>query len=432
MSEKREPFELTAAEAVAAVRDGTLTVERLARSCLERIADRDPTIRAWTYVDPDLVLRRARELDKAWTKGPLHGLPIGVKDMILTADMPTQHNSPIYEGHRPGVDAAPIAALRACGALILGKTETVEFASAGRKALTRNPHDLSRTPGGSSSGSAAAVADRHVPTALGTQTGGSTIRPGSFCGIFAMKPTWGAINREGLKVYSNTLDTLGWYGRSVADLALLCDAFRIEDDAAPATKPLSEMRIAVCRSPVWELAQPETRSALEACAGILRRAGAAVQDLTLPDEFNGLADAQLIVMHGEGRAAFLAEYLGSHALLHDEFRAHVENRRGITRRALLDAYDLAARCRPAFDAIAGDYDAVLTPAAVGEATPGLASTGDAAFNRIWTLLHVPCVGIPGFRGPNGLPVGVQLIGPRFTDRKVLAVAERVAAAVAAG
>jgi Asp-tRNA(Asn)/Glu-tRNA(Gln) amidotransferase A subunit family amidase len=192
--------EFSAGRIAGMVRAGEASVEGVARACLDRVATRDAAVKAWSFIDPAAVLRTARELDKWPHKGPLHGVPIGVKDMIDTVDMPTQHNSPIYAGHRPGQDAGAVATLRAAGALIFGKTDTTEFAAAGRFAATRNPFDLERTPGGSSSGSAAAVADLQVPLALGTQTGGSTIRPASFCGIFALKPSWGVVSREGVKV----------------------------------------------------------------------------------------------------------------------------------------------------------------------------------------------------------------------------------------
>ena len=426
-------YALTAAEAVSLTRNGTITVEALVRSCLERIADRDATIRAWVHIDPDRAIRHARELDKAWVKGPLHGLPIGVKDMIDTGDMPTQHNSPIYTGHQPAADAACIAILRASGALILGKTDTVEFAASGRKALTRNPYDLTRTPGGSSSGSGAAVADRHVPIALGTQTGGSLLRPASFCGVYGFKPTWGVINREGLRMNSPTNDTLGWYGRSIEDIELLCNAFRIEDDEPAPAFQIEGARIAVCRSPVWDNAEPATRQAMADAASILTKAGAQVTELILPEPFEGMADAHQTIMIGENRATFLPDYLSSYEKLHDDFRARVENRTGITRRQLVDAYDLAGRCRAAFGEAAARFDAILTPAVRGEATVGLASTGDSVFNKIWTLLHVPCIAVPGFRGPVGLPVGVQFVAPRFRDRHLLRVAAAAAEAfVAAG
>jgi Asp-tRNA(Asn)/Glu-tRNA(Gln) amidotransferase A subunit family amidase len=421
---------LTATEIAARIRDGSITAEAVARDCLARIAERDPAVRAWSFVDPAAVLRQARELDKGPVRGPLHGVPIGVKDMIDTADQPTQHNSPIFTGHRPSLDAAPVATLRAAGAIILGKTDTTEFAAAGRWAATRHPRDLRHSPGGSSAGSAAAVADFQVPLALGTQTAGSTMRPASFCGVFAFKPTWGAVAREGLKVYAVTLDTLTWFGRSVADLQLMCDVFGIADDAPPAPVPVRGARIAVCRSPAWSFAQPGTEAAMAVAAERLRVAGAAVSMLDLPENFADLGfGVHQAVMFAEGRAAFLNLARTHPHLLHDDFHARVENRTGITRAKQLAAYDLAASCRPVFDAIARDYDAVLTPSARGEAPLAEAGPGDAVFNRMWTLLHVPCVNLPVGNGPGGLPVGVTLVGPRFADRQLLTTADAIAGAI---
>jgi Asp-tRNA(Asn)/Glu-tRNA(Gln) amidotransferase A subunit family amidase len=419
---------LSAAAASARIKAGELTGEQYVRACLERIAERDPAVRAWTHVDPAHALNQAREIDKGGYRGPLHGIPIGVKDMIDTVDMPTTHNSPIYQGHRPGQDAAAVATLRAAGAVILGKTDTTEFAAAGRQSWARNPHDLTRTPGGSSAGSAAAVADAQVPLALGTQTGGSTIRPASFCGVFALKPSWGAVSREGVKIYSVTLDTISWFSRDLDDLGLLCDVFDIVDDAPVVVPAVAGLRIALCRSPFWAEAEAGTPEALEHAAEKLRLAGAAVTVLDLPPEFEPLGEMQRVVMHSEGRAAFLSLSKTHPHLLHDDFFSRVENRDGYTRADLTAAYDHAGRCRTTFDAIAAGYDAVLTPSAKGEAPPGR-YPGDAVFNRMWTLLHVPCVNVPSCPGPNGMPVGVTLVAPRFHDRRLLAVAGVVAAAM---
>jgi Asp-tRNA(Asn)/Glu-tRNA(Gln) amidotransferase A subunit family amidase len=422
--------QLSATQAAALIRTGALTAERLARACLDRVAARDADVKAWTYIDPDYVLRQARELDKQPAKTPLHGIPIGVKDMIDTFDMPTQHNSPIFYGHRPGQDAGAVATLRAAGAVIFGKTDTTEFAAAGRPAATRNPFDLTRTPGGSSSGSAAAVADDHVPLSLGTQTGGSTIRPASFCGIYALKPTWGIVSREGLKLYSPTCDTISWFARDIDDLDMMCDVFDVHDDVAPKPVDVRGMRIALCRSPAWAAADPGTPEALDDAAARLRDAGAIVAPLDLPASFDHLGRMQHIVMHAEGRAAFLNLARAHPHLLHDDFHARAENREGITRAQLAAAYDQAARCRVEFDAIAAGYAAVLTPSAKGEAPVG-AHPGDAVFNRMWTLLHVPCVNLPGRKGPNGMPVGVTLTSGRFTDRQLLRAAAAAAPVVSA-
>ena len=406
-----------------------LSAEEVVRACLARVAERDPAVRAWSYVDPAAVLRQARELDKRPVRGPLHGVPIGVKDMIDTADMPTQHNSPLFVGHRPALDAAAVATLRSAGAIILGKTDTTEFAAAGRRAATRHPLDPARSPGGSSAGSAAAVADWQVPVALGTQTAGSTMRPASFCGVFAMKPTWGAVSREGVKLYSASLDTLTWFARSVADLALLCDVFALHDDAPPRPVPLPGARFAVCRTPMWDAAGPGTAEALEQAGERLRAAGASVAAIDMPPHFAALVGMHATIMLSEGRAAFLNLARQHGPLLHDEFHARVENRTGITRAALLEAYDTAARCRAEFDAIAAGYDAVIVPSARGEAPDYADGPGDAVFNRMWTLLHGPSVNIPGFRGPTGMPVGVTLLGPRFGDRQLLEVAAAVASVI---
>ncbi|MBL6077506.1 amidase [Belnapia sp. T18] len=420
-----EPWQLTAATAAAKLREGRLTAEALTRSCLERIAEREAVVKAWTFLDPRLAIANAREVDKVHTMGALHGLPVGVKDMIETADMPTTYNSPIYQGLRQGRDAACVGIARGEGAVILGKTDTVEFAAAGRRALTRNPRDAARTPGGSSSGSAAAVADGMVPLAFGTQTGGSTIRPASFCGIYAMKPTHGAVSTEGAKRYAHTLDTIGWYGRAPEDLRLVAEAFRLFDLDQPLGKGLRELRIGLCGGPNWHLAAPESRAALELAGRRLEEAGAAVEPLALPQAFEGITEAQRVVLLGEGRGAFLQEYVAAPGLLHADFRDRVENFAGISGAQLAGAYNLAADCRKLFDALFPHFDAVLTPAAVGEAPLGRQDTGNPVFNSMWTLLHVPCIAVPCTTGPHGMPVGVQIVGPRFGDAALLDVAALV-------
>ncbi|WP_158747722.1 amidase [Acidisphaera sp. L21] len=422
-----DPCFLTASEASAFIAQGKLTVEALVRSCLSRIAEREPTVHAWLYVDPDRAIRLARELDKLPRRSPLHGLPFGVKDVIDTADMPTTQNSPLYQEMQVGRDAACVAVVRNSGAIILGKTDTVEFASGGRKAATRHPMNGAHTPGGSSSGSGAAVGDFQVPLAFGTQTGGSHIRPASFNGIYGIKPTHGAVSREGAKMYSHTLDTIGWYGRSVDDLILVAEAFRLPGIDSMSPVELRGLRIGLCESPQWGHAEPAMQEALYAAGRRLEAAGAVVTDAPLPAGFAKLADAQEIIMHGEGRAAFLPEYLGAYEKLGQDFRDKVENVMQITPASLLAQYAVADALRPQFDGIFGDtLDLVLTPGAAGEAPLGLHTTGDHIFNKSWTLLHAPCVGIPAGRGPQGLPLGLQVVGPRFGDARLLAMAKAIA------
>jgi Asp-tRNA(Asn)/Glu-tRNA(Gln) amidotransferase A subunit family amidase len=418
-----QPCQLTAAEAAALIQKRQLSCEEMVRSCLARITARDADVKAWLWLDPDHVIRRARELDKLPIQGPLHGLPFGVKDIIDTIDYPTTQNSPIYDGARIGRDAACVAIVRGAGALILGKTDTVEFASGGRKALTRNPYNFAHTPGGSSSGSGAAVGDFQVPLAFGTQTGGSHIRPASFNGIYGIKPTWNLLSREGVRMSSITLDTVGWYGRSVEDLILVGTAYRLAEDTASVN--VKGLRIGLCRSPVWSAIEPAGAAALETAAKRLLDAGAIVEELVLPSPFDRLPDAQDTIVTAEGGVSFLPEYTNAFDILAPDLKAKVEN--SISSESLLDAYTTADTCRPVFDGLFGaSLDVVLTPSAPGEAPKGLHTTGNAIFNRMWTLLHVPCVGIPVGRGPNNLPVGVTLVGPRLTDARLLAIAKALA------
>src|SRR5258705_1705259 len=421
-----EPCFLTAADAAVRIREKTLTSETLVRSCLERIAARDAEVRAWTHIDPAYAIAQARELDKRPPMGPLHGLPFGVKDMIDTADMPTTYNSPLYQGHQPSKDAGCVAAVRLSGALILGKTDTVEFAAGGRKALTRNPHNFAHTPGGSSSGSGAAVGDYMVPLAFGTQTGGSHIRPAAFNGIYALKPTWGSVTREGAKLLSAMCDTVGWYGRSVADLALVAEAFRLRDLALQKPVTTRGLRVAMCKPPYWNKAEPSAQNALATAAERLQKAGARIEELELPSRLGALNDAQRTISRGEGGAAFLPELLTHGERVHAEFRDMAENKQGITGEMMVEAYDLVADCSRTFESLVASFDAVVTPSAPGEAPEGLHTTGDWVFNAMWTVMHMPCLAVPCIKGPKGLPVGIQLVGPRYSDARLLAVAATLA------
>jgi Asp-tRNA(Asn)/Glu-tRNA(Gln) amidotransferase A subunit family amidase len=405
---------------------GKLTSEEYTRAFLTRIAERDPLIRAWAWVDAENALRQARERDREPRCSPLHGIPFGAKDVLNTRDMPTQHNSPIYAGHCPGEDANCVGVLRGAGAVLLGKTETLEFAAGGRKPLSRNPHNPGHTPGGSSSGSGAAVGDAMVPIALGTQTGGSTIRPAAFCGAYGMKPTFGRISFEGAKHYSVHLDTIGFYGRSAQDLWLVAQAFRLAGGEEPQAFGVADLRIGLCETPMWRDAAEDAREALHLAGRRLVEAGAKVTPLVLSEPFNRLTEQQDVVMHEGGRGAFLPEYLAAGHLLHDDFRAKVENRRGFTAAQMRSVLDEVALRRIDFEREFGDLDAVLTLSAPGEAPEGIQSQGLATFNRMWTALHVPCVNVPGLLGRSGLPIGIQLIQRRYEDEKLL----RVAAAVA--
>ncbi|KAI0799158.1 amidase [Xylaria sp. FL0064] len=426
-----ESYRLTATQALSNIRNGSLTVEQYSRSLLSRIQERDSTVQAWEHLDPDHVISEARRLDRVPPRdhGPLHGLPIAVKDIIHTKDMPTQYNSPIYRGNAPQVDAAAIIILRRAGALMLGKTTTTEFASTQGGPKTCNPHDPTRTPGGSSSGSAAAVADFQAPIGLGSQTGGSMIRPDSFNGIYAFKPTWNAISREGLKLYSPTLDTIGFFARCVDDLELMADLFGLKDDEFLGDDEFTVRgaKFGVAKTVVWPQAGPGTTSALETAVQLLRSHGAEVEEIELPPKFDRLPEWHGILLHGEGRATFLPEYKLAQDKLSPFLAAHVENVNAISRAAQSEAYDEIAALRPKIDRIAKDYAAILTPSVIDEALVGTASTGSPAFNVMWTALHTPVVNIPGFGGASGLPIGISLVAPRYHDRHLLAVSKAVGA-----
>ncbi|KXL47304.1 MAG: hypothetical protein FE78DRAFT_128699, partial [Acidomyces sp. 'richmondensis'] len=423
-----EPYRFTATEAVQAFKSGSLTVEDYARSILERIRQRDQEVKAWAHLNPSQVLSRAQALDKVPhdQRGPLHGVAVAIKDVIYTKGMPTQHNSPIYKDDQPEVDAASVIMLRHAGALILGKTHTTEFASTVEGPVTCNPHDPSRTPGGSSSGSGAAVADFQAAIAIGTQTGGSTIRPGSFNGIYAFKPTWNSISREGQKIYSLILDTIGFYSRSVDDLQLLASVFGLKDDEpCQDLNGLNGLKFGFLKTMVWDQAGPGTRNAMDHGMQLLKDCNAEVSEIEFAPEFAKLPEWHTCVLYGDGRVAFRPEYQSAKARLAPFLIGHVEEVHGYSRKDYLEAFDGIAMLRPKWDAIAAQYDAIVVPSVPDEAPKGIESTGSAVFNGIWTALHVPVINIPGFQGENGMPVGLSLLAPRYHDQALLAVAKEV-------
>lgn len=407
----------TASEALAAFRDGSLAALEYWRQCQEAIDTFENDVRAFAAIDPRAA--SGELLRSSDATSPLHNIPVGIKDVIATKDLPTTYNSPLYKDYQAGNDAACVSVLRANGCAVLGKTSTVEFASLGQVAETRNPHHLEHTPGGTSSGSAAAVATGMVPIALGTQTGGSTIRPASFCGIAALKPSFGLVPTEGLKPYAPSLDTITFMARSIADLEIALACF---DPLEPQPATSGAPRIGVYRSAYWDKADASTRDAMSWMQELLVASGAHVSDVPALEGDDRLNESQDVVMHAEGRSSYLAESLLWPERLHPALRDEVDNVRQFSSADVLAAQDNLAMMRSRMDAHMQGFDALLTPAVPGEAPLGLASTGDAVFNRLWTALHVPAITLPGFVGRNGLPVGIQLVSPRHHDRKLLAVA----------
>jgi Asp-tRNA(Asn)/Glu-tRNA(Gln) amidotransferase A subunit family amidase len=419
---------LTAAQAARHIATNRLRVSDYIEALLARVAAREPEIQAWAYLDPDELRAAARQADAGPVRGPLHGVPIGIKDVIATSDQPTECNSPIYRGHRPATDAVTVARLRAAGALIMGKTMTTEFAYM-RPGPTRNPHDIRRTPGGSSSGSAAAVADRMVPVALGTQTGGSTIRPAAFCGVYGYKPALGRFDAGGLKYLAPSLDTIGLMARDLDDLALVASVLaNAEAPMATAREPPA----LVLYHPIG-VAQAEA-SALACVDRVGERAAAqkaAVRWLAAPDWLADLDVAHRTIMSAEVARSLAKEWRDSRGDLSPELASFIEQGMKRTEDELAHAWAAVVRGRHWFASAVRPGELLLTLPAAGEAPIGLASTGNAQFNRLWTLLHMPCLTLPVGNGPNGMPLGVQVVETRGAEALLFAAARWLVEAMAA-
>lgn len=413
--------QLSATAAAAAIAAGKVTSEALVAACLERIAQREDEVRAWAFVDPELALKEARQRDREPRHTRLHGIPIGVKDVFDTCGMPTEYGSPIYQRNQPSSDAACVAQVREAGGVVLGKTVTTEFATR-HPNKTRNPRNPAHTPGGSSSGSAAAVADDMVPIAFGTQTTQSITRPAAYCGVVGYKPTFGVINRAGLKRLSETLDTVGVLTRTVPDAALIVEEL---SGMAPTSfdylghKP----RIGFCRTPYWDQADAASQANLEAAAAKLASAGAAVTKLDLPAEFASLVDTQATINGYETLRALSYERANFAQLISASLTGRLDADRKISYAQYEGAMQLADRCRSQLDDVFRDYNLLLVPSTPGEAPASLKTTGEPIFGVIWTTLYAPCVTLPYGVGPVGLPLGVQLVARRWNDSGLFVHAE---------
>ncbi len=416
-----DPLSLSARDAAREIAAGRLSAEALVAACLEHIAAREPVVGAWHHLDRDAALAAARHCDASAPSGPLHGIPIAVKDLIDTSDMPTGYGSAIYQGHRPAADAACVALARASGAIILGKTVTTEFAcfTAGKTANPRNP---AHTPGGSSSGSAAAVADGMVPLALGTQTAGSVIRPASFCGVVGFKPSFGVIPRAGVKMLADSLDTIGTMARNVADAAFFAGVLGGRPALRAVAMPDAPPRFGCYRTPMWEEAEPSTVAALDHARAAFERAGAWVAEIAVPPEHRGLTAAQDTIMGFELVRGLAYERLQHSAELSPRLGQLLDAGMSVG----ADTYEAAraetAAAHARLDGFFGPCEAMLAPAAPGEAPEGLGYTGNPVFSRMWTLLGVPCVTLPAIWGDSGLPTGIQLIGRPGHDAQLMAAA----------
>jgi len=393
---------LTASEAAAKLRAGEITSEALVTDCLARIEADDPTLKAWTFIDADMALAQARACDAADAPiGALHGVPVGVKDVLDTSDMPTEYGSEIYTGHRPTADSACVAALRAAGAVLLGKTTTTQFASP-LPVGVRNPHDTDRTPGVSSSGSAAAVADFMVPLANGTQTGGSVILPAAFCGVVGYKASLDGLDRTGIQGLKVNLDTLGYFARSVDDIGLSYGALTGKNVPEDAGRP----KIGVCRTPMWAEAEDSVQSAIAESASALSAAGYEVTDIDLPPEFDTIEQPFRVISNFEGKNALADEYRDHMDKMNPWMRETGES--NWTEAEYAEALVAADAARNALAGIYDEYPVLLTPSTASEAPADLVSVTMSSFNRLWTLMHGPTITLPVAQGANGMPIGIQL------------------------
>jgi Asp-tRNA(Asn)/Glu-tRNA(Gln) amidotransferase A subunit family amidase len=417
----RAPNRLSASTAVQRMADKRLKARDLVEACLDRIEAREGEVHAWEALDADAARKRADMLDKrAKPVGPLHGIPLAVKDIIDTKTLPTTCGSPIYRDHVAGRDAACVTQLVKAGAIVLGKAVTTEFAG-GHAGKTHNPHNLRHTPAGSSSGSAAAVADFMAPVGYGTQTAGSVIRPGAFNGVVAYKGTYGWADLTGVKTYAKSLDTLGFFVREANDLALIRAAY----GHAPADPPKQPPRIGLCRTLWWEQADGYNRKNIETAARTLRAAGAKVRTWDMPESWQALLPAQNRLMTKEATIYYGPERARFPHLLSPSLTLALESGDAVTRGQLADARKRKKRAIADLEQAWQRFDILLAPAAKGEAPAGLGNTGDPLFNRFWTLLGTPCIALPFNSGPFGLPLSVQLIGPHRGDDQLVAWARWV-------
>ncbi|MCH7833149.1 MAG: amidase [Proteobacteria bacterium] len=429
-------FELSAAEAIGKIRNGEITSEELVQACLDRIEQADGEIEAWAHLKPDYALDQARRLDDqrqaGGPVGPLHGIPVGIKDIFDTDCLPTENGTVLNSGRQPMEDCRVVSLLMEAGAVIMGKTVTTELAVYG-PGKTKNPHNPKHTPGGSSSGSAAAVASFMVPLAVGSQTNGSTIRPASFCGVVGFKPSHGLIPRNGILAQSHWLDTVGVFARSVEDAAMITEVLVAYDPGDKDTRarprptlaktaveepPMPPM-LTFAKTAVWDQADKETQDAFVELKELL---GEVCDDLDLPEPFEHAVEQHGKIMNADLAKSFAGYYEHGKDKLTDVLKGMIEDGQKVTAVDYNKAVDGREFLNDGLAGVFDRYDAIITPAAVGEAPAGLDSTGSPIFNSLWTYCGTPAITLPLMEGPNGLPLGVQMVGRRGDDARLLRTA----------
>ncbi len=411
---------LSALDLARRVEADELTPEGMIDLCAAAIAAREDDVGAFTHLAIEPARTLARQHADRLRALPLRGLPVALKDIYDTADMPTEYGSAAYKGHRPAADASSVTMLKRAGAVVIGKAVTTEFAHQ-QTGKTRNPHNLEHTPGGSSSGSAAAVAAGMVPIATGSQTAGSVIRPGSYCGVAAFKPSYKMIPTIGVKCYAWSLDTVGLYGAGVADVAFATAAMTGRDLRVDRAAPAAP-RVAFLRTHIWQEASADMQNAVETAARALEAAGASVKDAALPPLLEDAWRAHKTIILYEAGLSYAYEYDNKRNLLGPKTVAMLDEASQVRVETYDEARRTTKRARLALADLMGDYDVILTPSAPGAAPHGIGATGVANFNWLWTLMGTPCVNVAGLSDPAGLPLGVQIVGRFGRDRAALEAA----------
>ena len=421
-----EPYQLMLGQMATALRTKTLTSEALVTSCLERIAAVDPEVLAWARLDGNAALSRARQLDQEPPRSLLHGIPIGVKDIIDTDDFITNYNSPIYQTHRPSTNANIVTRALDAGAIVLGKTTTQEFATRGNISPTRNPHSALHSPGGSSSGSAAAVGASMVPLALSSQTAGSIVRPASYCGVVGFKASYDLIDISGVKRMSPTLDTLGWHTRSVQDAAIALSLLSNWQGLQEFERGLTtELIVGICEDPFWPLAETATREALSLARERLERAGVRIIQISLPSGFEKLGAALDVIGDVEGLASLEHEWLNHRGGLSAGVHEKLQRAQTIKPQVYEEAKRLARTCSEQSASLFAGATCILTPSSPGYAPLlELKDPGDSCFSKLWTILGMPSVSIP-IPLPGPLPIGLEIICPKGQDTLALQTAQHI-------
>jgi amidase len=410
-----------AAEIVRRIRAGETSAEAVMQACLERIAAREPEVGAFTCIDAEAALEAARRADRADPAAALHGVPFGVKDIIDTEQFPTAWGASFYQGHRPVRNASCVEIFLRAGAIPVGKTVTTEFAYF-KPGKTANPHNTGHTPGGSSSGSAAAVADYMLPFAFGSQTAASLIRPAAYCGVAGYKASHGSFDLQGVMALAPSMDTLGFLAREIEDFGLARSVLCGSRPLPPPNFDERPLRISLFRGPHWNDGSLEMRDVCQRAMAQMKKAGAVTGELACPEIFAELTECQKIVMAYETAHARIFEYSRFRDRISGQFIDLVETGMAVTREAYEEACATRDRAARLLAGMFVDTDVILTPAAPGEAPPGLDATGDPLYSRSWNLLQVPCLSIPFGHGPSCLPLSVQIVGPMNGDDKLLAAA----------